>query len=55
MLELLGALNNFDDFDCYKQVLNGWLVRHTRQAQASESTEPFVVVENDRVVGYSLA
>lgn len=39
-------------FDCGKPVLNDWLVRHARQAQASGSAKTFVVVDRDRIVGY---
>lgn len=39
-------------FDCGKPVLNDWLVRHARQAQASGSAKTFVVVDKDRIVGY---
>ncbi len=39
-------------FDCGKPVLNNWLVRHARQAQASGSAKTFVVADRDRIVGY---
>jgi predicted N-acetyltransferase YhbS len=48
----LSSEHRLDSFDCGKQVLNDWLVRHARQAQTSGSAKTFVAVDNDRVVGY---
>ena len=50
--EALNAGDDVSPFDCGKPVLNDWLVRHARQAQASGSAKTFVVVDRDRIVGY---
>ena len=50
--EALNAEHRVSSFDCGKPVLNDWLVRHARQAQASGSAKTFVVVDMDRIVGY---
>jgi predicted N-acetyltransferase YhbS len=50
--ETLGAQHHLDGFDCGKQALNEWLVRHARQAQNSGSAKTFVVADDDRAVGY---
>jgi GNAT superfamily N-acetyltransferase len=50
--EALNAEHRVSSFDCGKQVLNDWLVRHARQAQASGSAKTFVAVDMDRIVGY---
>lgn len=41
-----------DVFECGRQSLNSWLVRHARQAQSSGSARTFVVADGERVVGY---
>lgn len=48
----LGPAHALDDFDCGQPVLNAWLVRHARQAQASGSAKTYVVTDAGRVVGY---
>lgn len=48
----LAAEHRLDGFDCGKPVLNDWLVRHARQAQASGSARTFIVADEERVVGF---
>lgn len=48
----LTAAHRLDGFDCGKPVLNDWLIRHARQAQASGSARTFIVADEDRVVGF---
>ena len=50
--EVLNTGHCVSPFDCGKPVLNDWLVRHARQAQAGGSAKTFVVVDRDRIVGY---
>lgn len=50
--ESLEAGHRLDDFDCGKEPLNEWLLRHARQSQASGSAKTFVVADGQRVVGY---
>jgi GNAT superfamily N-acetyltransferase len=50
--ESLGSQHRLDGFDCGKQALDEWLVRHARQAQSSGSAKTFVVADDDRVAGY---
>lgn len=44
--------HQLENFDCGKPLLNEWLLRHARQAQASGSARTFVVTDDDRVSGY---
>lgn len=39
-------------FDCARESLNTWLVRHARQAQAAGSAKTFVAADDNAVVGY---
>ena len=48
----LGPSHTLDAFDCGKPILNEWLIRHARQAQASGSARTYVVLDDQRVVGY---
>lgn len=48
----LAAYHVFDEFDCGKDSLNDWLMRHARQAQSSGSAKTYVVADEHRVVGY---
>lgn len=48
----LDASHVLDTFDCGKSVLNEWLIRHARQAQSSGSARTFVVLDDQRLVGY---
>jgi GNAT superfamily N-acetyltransferase len=50
--EPIGPQHSLKGFDCGKQTLNDWLLRHARQAQASGSAKTFVVSEDGRVAGY---
>ena len=50
--EPLAARHRLDGFDCGRQALNDWLLRHARQAQGSGSAKTFVVAQEDRVAGY---
>jgi len=50
--EPLGPQHRLEAFNCGKQALNDWLVRHARHAQGAGSAKTFVVSENDRVAGY---
>ena len=50
--ETLNTEHCVSPFDCGKPVLNNWLVRHARQAQAAGSAKTFVVVDRGRIVGY---
>lgn len=50
--ESLGAQHRLDGFDCGKLALNDWLMRHARQSQGSGSAKTFVVLDEDRLVGY---
>ncbi len=50
-----GAINRdhrLKSFDCGRPPMNEWLIRYALQAQASGSAKTFVVVADDRVVGY---
>ncbi len=44
--------HSLDTFDCGNSALNEWLIRHARQAHASGSARTFVVVDDQRIVGY---
>lgn len=48
----LDASHVLESFDCGKPVLNEWLIRHARQAQSSGSARTFVVLDDQRLVGY---
>lgn len=50
--ESLGPQHRLEGFDCGKQALNDWLVRHARPAQGSGSAKTFVVADDDRVAAY---
>lgn len=39
-------------FDCGKDALNEWLLRHALQAQSAGSARTFVVLDNKQVAGY---
>jgi GNAT superfamily N-acetyltransferase len=41
-----------DAFDCGKPALDDWLIRHARQAQTSGSARTYVVLDDQRIVGY---
>jgi len=48
----LNETHGLEVFDSGKPVLDDWLKRHARQAQASGSAKTFVVADAGRVVGY---
>lgn len=48
----LDSSHVLDTFDCGKSVLNEWLLRHALQAQSSGSARTFVVLDDQRLVGY---
>ncbi|MCW2098781.1 UNVERIFIED_ORG: acetyltransferase (GNAT) family protein [Pseudomonas psychrophila] len=48
----LDASHVLEPFDCGKPTLNEWLIRHARQAQSSGSARTFVVLDDQRLVGY---
>lgn len=50
--EALHAGHRLADFDSGKPVLDDWLIRHALQAQGAGSARTFVVVAEDRVVGF---
>jgi GNAT superfamily N-acetyltransferase len=41
-----------DGFECGRPLLDEWLIRHARQAQASGSSRTFVALDGARVAGY---
>lgn len=48
----LDASHVLEPFNCGKPTLNEWLIRHARQAQSSGSARTFVVLDDERLVGY---
>lgn len=48
----LDTLHRLDGFDCGNPVLNDWLLKHARQAQASGSARTFIVQDDARIAGY---
>jgi GNAT superfamily N-acetyltransferase len=50
--ESLSAHHTLEVFDCGRDSLNHWLIRHARQAQGVGSARTFVVTTGNRVVGY---
>lgn len=50
--EPLGAGHAIERFDCARESLNTWLLRHARLAQAAGSAKTFVVADDAEVVGY---
>ena len=48
----LNAEHRPEGFDCGKPALNGWLLRHARQAHASGSARTYVLVDDQRITGY---
>lgn len=50
--EPLGPQHRVEGFDCGKQALNDWLIRHARQAQGAGSSKTYVAADEDRLVGY---
>ena len=50
--QALAAGHLLDGFDCGNPALNGWLIRHSRQAHASGSARTYVVVDDQRIAGF---
>lgn len=50
--ERLTSQHGCEEFDCGREALNDWLLRHAHQAQGSGSARTFVVCEDGRVAGY---
>ncbi len=48
----LEAHHYLEGFDCGKQALTDWLLRHARHAQGSGSARTFVVCDGQRMAGY---
>ncbi len=48
----LDPSHELNAFDCGKPALNEWLIRHARQSQSSGSARTFVVLDDQRLVGY---
>lgn len=49
---LLDRSHDFDSFDCGKEPLNAFLIRHALANQANNSARTFVGLDGNRVVGY---
>lgn len=49
---LLQPTHEFLDFDCGKEPLNAFLVRHATANQANNSARTFVGLDGNRVIGY---
>jgi GNAT superfamily N-acetyltransferase len=49
---LLRKEHDFLEFDCGKQALNNFLVRHALANQANDSARTFVGLHDNRVIGY---
>ncbi|ASG21143.1 GNAT family N-acetyltransferase [Nitrospirillum viridazoti] len=55
-IEKLGRTHAVEGFDCGKEALNRFLVRHALQSQQSGASNTYLALKGDRVVGfYSLA
>lgn len=50
--ESLGSGHVIERFDCARESLNTWLLRHARLAQSAGSAKTFVVADDAEVVGY---
>jgi GNAT superfamily N-acetyltransferase len=51
-LERLGPGHDLSDFDSGNDELDGWLRRHALTAQQVDSARTFVIIRDNRVVGY---
>ncbi|MFZ4508192.1 MAG: GNAT family N-acetyltransferase [Fimbriimonas sp.] len=49
---LLKRSHDFLEFDCGKEPLNTFLIRHALANQANDSARTFVGIEGNRVIGY---
>jgi hypothetical protein len=50
--EPLRGKHRLDGFDCGEESLSAWLLRYSRQAEATGSARVFVTSDDGRVVGY---
>jgi predicted N-acetyltransferase YhbS len=51
-IEPLVRTHAVEDFDCGREPLNRFLIRHALQSQQADASRTSVAVEGDRVVGY---
>ena len=51
-IEPLVRTHAVEDFDCGREPLNRFLIRHALQSQLADASRTSVAVEGDRVVGY---
>ena len=51
-IEPLVRTHAVEDFDCGREPLNRFLIRHALQSQQADASRTYVAVEADRVVGY---
>ncbi|MFM8803090.1 MAG: GNAT family N-acetyltransferase [Planctomycetia bacterium] len=51
-IEPLARTHAIEDFDCGREPLNRFLIRHALQSQQADASRTYVAVEGDRVVGY---
>ena len=49
---LLAKSHEFETFDCGKEPLNVFLIRHALANQSNDSARTFVALEGNRVIGY---
>ncbi len=51
-VEKLSTTHRIDAFDCGQPDLNAWLVKHALQAQRANSSQTYVGMNQDELVGY---
>jgi GNAT superfamily N-acetyltransferase len=51
-IEKLQRGHKIDDFDCGQEALNRFLIRHALQNQQAEASQTYVVLAEEKVVGY---
>lgn len=51
-VEKLSTTHRIDSFDCLQPDLNAWLKKHALQAQRANSSQTYVGINQDEVVGY---
>ena len=51
-IEKLQRAHHVDSFDCGKDTLNRFLIRHALQSQQSEASQTYVALTNEEVVGF---
>jgi GNAT superfamily N-acetyltransferase len=52
VIEKLGSDHIVEGFDCGKEPLNRFLIRHALQAQSANASQTYVAAETRHVVGY---